>query len=341
MHDLDAPWRPGDLRQRSGRIERQGNMNKTAYVYRYVTENTFDAYLWQTLENKQKFISQVMTSKSPVRSCDDLDETSLSFAEVKALCAGDPKIKEKMDLDIEVAKLKLLKANYKSIKYQLENKILRYFPENITAYKGYIKGFEKDIETLAKNTPKEDEFLPMSINGNTYSKKEIAGDVLLDSLKNIKNSEEVELGSYRSFKMFVSFDSFENAHRITLKGAMSHSTTLSTSASGNLTRIDNALNSMPRKLDKAKDTLQNFINQKANAEIEVTKPFSQEQEFLEKAQRLVQLDIELSNPKTEAEKEVDVPNEKATRPSVLAQLKNSEPRVSSNVKSKKPSHELR
>lgn len=199
LHDLDCPWRPGDLTQRSGRIERQGNLNEQVGIYRYVTEATFDAYLWQTVENKQKFISQIMTSKSPVRSCEDVDEAALSYAEIKALCAGNPKIKEKMDLDIDVARLKLLKSNHQSSQYRLEDNLLKYFPENIEKNRGYIKGFEQDLQTLKAHIPKDGEFIPMLIKNDTLTDKDNAGAALLEACKEVKGSESVEIGSYRGF----------------------------------------------------------------------------------------------------------------------------------------------
>ncbi|HCR82572.1 MAG TPA: helicase, partial [Lachnospiraceae bacterium] len=237
LHDLDCPWRPGDLTQRAGRIERQGNMNEEVDIYRYVTESTFDAYLWQTVENKQKFISQIMTSKSPVRSCEDVDEAALSYAEIKALCAGNPKIKEKMDLDIDVAKLKLLKANHQGNQYRLEDNLLKYFPENIEKNKGYIKGFEQDSKTLSKNMPAEGEFLPMVIKGNTFIDKDKAGVALLETCKEVKGKNPMEIGSYRGFTMYLSYDGFYNEFHLNLKGAMSHIAKLGTDARGNLTRI--------------------------------------------------------------------------------------------------------
>ena len=208
LHDLDCPWRPGDLAQRKGRIERQGNQNETVHVYRYVTEGTFDAYLWQTVENKQKFISQIMTSKSPVRSCDDVDETALSFAEIKALCAGDPRIKERMDLDVDVARLKLMKADHQSKQYRLEDQLLKTFPEEIEKNKGFIAGLEADMATLAAHPHPEDGFAGMEVRGDTLTDKENAGAALLDACKEVKGADPVPVGSYRGFTMSVSFDAF-------------------------------------------------------------------------------------------------------------------------------------
>ena len=248
LHDLDCPWRPGDLAQRKGRIERQGNQNPLVHVYRYVTEGTFDAYLWQTVENKQKFISQIMTSKSPVRSCDDVDETALSFAEIKALCAGDPRIKERMDLDVEVARLKLMKADHQSKQYRLEDQLLKYFPQEIETNKGFIKGFEADLETLAAHPHPEDGFAGMEIRGDVLTDKENAGAALLDACKEVKGSEPVQIGSYRGFTMSVEFSAWKQEYTLLLKGQMTHRASLGTDPRGNLTRIDNALAQMPQRL---------------------------------------------------------------------------------------------
>ncbi|WP_368247804.1 SNF2-related protein, partial [Intestinimonas butyriciproducens] len=225
LHDLDCPWRPGDLAQRKGRIERQGNQNPLVHVYRYVTEGTFDAYLWQTVENKQKFISQIMTSKSPVRSCDDVDETALSFAEIKALCAGDPRIKERMDLDVEVAKLKLMKADHQSKQYRLEDQLLKYFPQEIETNKGYIQGFEADLETLAAHPHPADGFAGMEIRGDLLTDKENAGAALLDACKEVKTSDPVQIGSYRGYAMSVEFSAWKQEYTLLLKGQMTHRAT--------------------------------------------------------------------------------------------------------------------
>ena len=222
LHDLDCPWRPGDLAQRKGRIERQGNSNPLVHVYRYVTEGTFDAYLWQTVENKQKFISQIMTSKSPVRSCDDVDETALSFAEIKALCAGDPRIKERMDLDVEVSRLKLMKADHQSKQYRLEDQLLKYFPEEIEKHKGFIKGFESDLEVLAAHPHPEDGFAGMEIRGDLLTDKENAGAALLDACKEVKTSDPVQIGSYRGYAMSVEFSAWKQEYTLLLKGQMTH-----------------------------------------------------------------------------------------------------------------------
>ena len=320
LHDLDCPWRPGDLAQRKGRIERQGNQNPLVHVYRYVTEGTFDAYLWQTVENKQKFISQIMTSKSPVRSCDDVDETALSFAEIKALCAGDPRIKERMDLDVEVSRLKLMKADHQSKQYRLEDQLLKYFPEEIEKHKGFIKGFESDLEVLAAHPHPEDGFAGMEIRGDLLTDKENAGAALLDACKEVKTSDPVQIGSYRGYAMSVEFSAWKQEYTLLLKGQMTHRATLGTDPRGNLTRIDNALAQMPQRLEAAKAQLDNLYQQQAAAKEEVGKPFLYEEELRSKNARLVELDTLLNiDGKGPAHAEAVVA--KSTRPSVLDSLK--------------------
>jgi N12 class adenine-specific DNA methylase len=294
MHDLDCPWRPGDLEQRSGRIVRQGNSNLEVDIYRYVTDGTFDAYLWQTVENKQKFISQIMTSKSPVRSCEDVDETALSYAEIKALCAGNPLIKEKMDLDIDVARLKLLKADHNSKQYRLEDNLLKYFPENIERNKGFISGFKQDMETLENHPHPKDGFAGMVVRGDTLTDKDNAGAAILEACKEVKGREPVEIGSYRGFTMSLSFDSFEKEYKLSLKGAMTHTAVLGSDARGNLIRIDNALATMPERLKAAESQLENLYQQMEAAKLEIGKPFPQEAELQQKSARLAMLDAELN-----------------------------------------------
>ena len=322
LHDLDCPWRPGDLTQRAGRIERQGNLNEEVGIYRYVTEATFDAYLWQTVENKQKFISQIMTSKSPVRSCEDVDEAALSYAEIKALCAGNPKIKEKMDLDIDVSRLKLLKANHQSSQYRLEDNLLKYFPENIERNKGYIKGFEQDLQILKAHIPKDGEFMPMVIKRDALTDKDNAGAALLEACKEVKGSESVEIGSYRGFSMHLSFDSFNREFQLSLKGAMSHPAKLGMDSRGNLIRIDNVLAAMPERLKAVTDQLENLYNQQAAAKAELGKPFPQEQELKEKTVRLSALDAELNMDASGHAPTTDALCKK-DRPSILDSLKQS------------------
>jgi len=324
LHDLDCPWRPGDLAQRKGRIERQGNQNSLVHVYRYVTEGTFDAYLWQTVENKQKFISQIMTSKSPVRSCDDVDETALSFAEIKALCAGDPRIKERMDLDVEVSRLKLMKADHQSKQYRLEDQLLKYFPEEIEKHKGFIKGFESDLEVLAAHPHPEDGFAGMEIRGDLLTDKENAGAALLDACKEVKTSDPVQIGSYRGYAISVEFSAWKQEYTLLLKGQMTHRVTLGTDPRGNLTRIDNALAQMPQRLEAVKNQLENLYQQQAAAKEEVGKPFPFEDDLRVKSARLVELDTLLNiDGKGHAQPETVVA--KSARPSVLDSLKRPVP----------------
>ena len=333
LHDLDCPWRPGDLAQRKGRIERQGNQNPLVHVYRYVTEGTFDAYLWQTVENKQKFISQIMTSKSPVRSCDDVDETALSFAEIKALCAGDPRIKERMDLDVEVSRLKLMKADHQSKQYRLEDQLLKYFPEEIEKHKGFIQGFEADLETLAAHPHPEDGFAGMEIRGDTLTDKENAGAALLDACKEVKGSEPVQIGSYRGFTMSVEFSAWKQEYTLLLKGQMTHRASLGTDPRGNLTRIDNALSQMPQRLEAAKAQLDNLYQQQAAAKKEVGKPFPYEDDLRVKSARLVELDT-LLNLDGRGRSQPEPVIAKSARPSVLDSLKRPVPPRSPEKKPK-------
>ena len=333
LHDLDCPWRPGDLAQRKGRIERQGNQNPLVHVYRYVTEGTFDAYLWQTVENKQKFISQIMTSKSPVRSCDDVDETALSFAEIKALCAGDPRIKERMDLDVEVAKLKLMKADHQSKQYRLEDQLLKYFPQEIETNKGYIQGFEADLETLAAHPHPADSFAGMEIRGDVLTDKENAGAALLDACKEVKTSDPVQIGSYRGFTMSVEFQAWKQEYTLLLKGQMTHRATLGTDPRGNLTRIDNALAQMPQRLEAVKNQLENLYQQQAAAKEEVGKPFPFEDDLRVKSARLVELDT-LLNIDGKGHTQPETVVAKSARPSVLDSLKRPVPPRSPEKKPK-------
>ena len=320
LHDLDCPWRPRDLTQRKGRIERQGNQNKLVHVCRYVTEGTFDAYLWQTVENKQKFISQIMTSKSPVRSCEDVDATALSFAEIKALCAGDPRIKERMDLDIEVSKLKIMKADHNSKQFRLEDSLLKYFPEKIEEHKGFVRGLEADMQTLAAHPLPAEGFVGMEIRGDRLTDKENAGAALLDTCKEVKGKDPVQIGSYRGFTMSVAFDSMWKTYTLTLKGRMTHRVELGSDARGNLVRIENALDKMPERLRSVQEQLENLYNQQAAAKTEVGKPFPQEQELAAKTARLIELDMELNlDGKGQSQPEQAIA--KSTRPSVLDRLK--------------------
>ena len=320
MHDLDCPWRTRDLTQRKGRIERQGNQNEKVHVCRYVTEGTFDAYLWQTVENKQKFISQIMSSKSPVRSCDDVDETALSFAEIKALCAGDPRIKERMDLDVDVSRLKIMKADHQSKQFRLEDNLLKYFPEQIEQNKGFITGLETDMQTLSQHPHPADGFAGMEVRGDVLTDKENAGAALLDACKEVTGLEPVQIGNYRGFSMSVTFDAFEKAFSLTLKGKMTHRVDLGKDPRGNLVRIDNTLDKMPERLSAVKAKLENLYQQQAAAQAEVGKPFPQEAELREKTARLVELDSMLNmDVKDQTAPENVVA--KSPRPSVLEKLK--------------------
>lgn len=326
LHDLDAPWRPGDLEQRSGRIIRQGNMNPEVHIYRYVTEATFDAYLWQTLENKQKFISQIMTSKSPVRACDDIDEAALSYAEIKALCAGDERIKEKMDLDVDVARLKLMKANHQSQQYLLEDNLLRYFPEQIEQNKNFIESFNADMKTLAEHPHPADGFAGMTVRGDVLIDKENAGAALVDAFKDVKGLDPVSIGSYRGFQMSLTLEDFGRDYVLTLKGQMTHRVTLGKDPRGNLTRIDNALNSMAERLNTVQSKLDSLYSQMETAKQELGKPFPQEAELKAKSARLAELNIALNiDDKTPLEAMAEeAPSRgeaaKSTKPSVLQKL---------------------
>ena len=245
IHDVDCPWRPGDLQQRKGRIERQGNQNEKVHVFRYVTEGTFDAYLWQTVENKQKFISQIMSSKSPVRSCDDVDEVALSFAEIKALCAGDPRIKERMDLDVEVSKLKIMKADYKSKQYRLEDNLLRHFPEQIEKLKGYIQAIQEDMQMLDTHPHPQDGFAGMTVLADELTDKDNAGAALIEAAKKATGLDPVEIGTYRGFQMSVTLEDFGKKYVLTMQGKLRHQTALGSDPRGNLIRLDNALHRCP------------------------------------------------------------------------------------------------
>ena len=339
LHDLDCPWRPGDLEQRSGRIIRQGNRNKEVHIYRYVTESTFDAYLWQTVENKQKFISQIMTSKSPVRSCEDVDETALSYAEIKALCAGDERIKEKMDLDVDVARLKLMKASHQSQQYKLEDSLLKKFPEDIEKSKGFISGLEADMRTLAAHPHPEDGFAGMTVKNDNLTDKDNAGAALLEAFKDVWGMEPVPIGTYRGFQMSLTLEDFGKDYVLTLKGQMAHRVTLGKDARGNLTRIDNVLNAMPDRLQNVRNTLDALTAQMEAAKAELGKPFPQEEELRVKSARLAELNAELNiDERTPMEQLADESaiSAKAERPSVLARLKAplSQPRAEEKCRHK-------
>jgi len=325
VHHLDVGWRPSDMTQRNGRIIRQGNKNKQVYVYNYVTEGTFDAYLWQTLENKQKFISQIMTSKSPMRSCDDVDEQALSYAEVKALCAGDPRIREKMDLDVQVAKLKVLRSDYQNQKYRLEDKLLKTFPEEIQKQKTRIAALQQDSQIAAAHPQDKENFCGMTIKGMVYDDKKAAGERLLLARQEMPNADMMLLGTYRGFELNIRFDSFKNEHQAVLRAELSYPVSLGDDARGNITRLDNAIDNFADRIADAENALQNLEQQKQAAEVEVAKPFAQEEELAEKSARLAELNA-LLNIDRDRSSSQDAPEETkeeespAARPSVLAAL---------------------
>ena len=310
LHDVDCPWRPSDLEQRSGRIVRQGNENPQVDIYRYVTEQTFDAYLYQLVEGKQKFASQIMTSKSPVRSCEDVDAAALSYAEIKMLAADNPHIKEKMDLDIQVQKLRLLKSNYLSEKYELEDKIIKYYPTTIARTKETIAGLEKDI-SLAKEHPKplDDTFVGIEVKGVSYSEKAEGGQKIIDACKEMTSPDPVPLGKYRGFELELSFDTFEKAYQVKIKGSLSRSVSLGTDAIGNITRIDNAIEKIPERLEAKSRELSTLEQQFATAKAEVEKPFDKEEELTEKTNRLNVLNGLLNVDKRENELVDGAPDE--------------------------------
>ena len=316
-HDLDCPWRPGDLEQRAGRIVRQGNQNEEVTIYRYVTESTFDAYLWQTVENKQKFISQIMTSKSPVRSCEDVDETALSYAEIKALCAGDPRIKEKMDLDVDVARLRLMKADHQSKQFRLEDQVLKNFPRQMEQYRGYIAGFQQDLATVAAHPLPPEAFVGMEIKGKHYADKEAAGEAIIAACKDaVKTNSDAEIGHYRGLSVTVSYNPFDNQFEMTLRGAMSHRLVLGSDTKGNLIRMENALANIPARMGDAQTQLDTLHQQMAAAKEEMGKPFPQEEELQEKSARLTTLNALLN-----IDKSPSAPEQYGEKRSIHDQLK--------------------
>ena len=302
LHDVDCPWRPSDLEQRSGRIIRQGNSNPDVDIYRYVTEQTFDAYLYQLVEGKQKFASQIMTSKSPVRSAEDIDETALSYAEIKMLATGNPYIKEKMDLDIQVQKLKLLKSNFLSERYALEDKIIKYYPQRITALENRIEGLKQDVET-AKQHPKptDDRFVGMEVKGVFYSEKADAGKAIIEACKQMNSPDPILLGKYRGFETELLFNTAERNYEVRLKGATSRNVPLGDDAHGNIIRLDNGIERFAESLSLAENDLENTKNQLETAKKEVQKPFIQEEELKTKLARLDELNILLNMDKRENE----------------------------------------
>ncbi|MGN1050860.1 MAG: helicase-related protein, partial [Acutalibacteraceae bacterium] len=302
IHHTDCPWRPADLQQREGRIVRQGNENPEVEIYSYVTEQTFDAYLYQLVENKQKFIGQIMTSKSPVRSAEDVDEQALSYAEIKALATGNPYIKEKMDLDVAVSKLKLLKQNHLSQRYSLEDKIIKFYPQEIKRYEERIEGYKSDIERAKENTfPNADNFSKMVIEDVAYDEKKGAGSAILEACKAMTSPDPKSIGSYRGFTMELSFDSFSKEYVLTLVGSLRHSTPLGADVFGNITRLDNLIASFPERLSACEERLADTRIQLENAKTEVERPFPQEQELSDKTARLAELNALLNMDHTENE----------------------------------------
>ena len=322
VHHLDVGWKPSDMTQRNGRIIRQGNMNKEVKVFNYVTEGTFDSYLFQTLENKQRFISQIMTSKSPVRSCEDVDEQALSYAEIKALCAGNPLIKEKMDLDVQVAKLKVLKADHQSQKFRLQDKLLTKFPADIRETNAYIAGVKADAQLADAHPQGKEEFCGMTIKGVTYDEKKTAGERLVLACSELPNAEEKVIGSYRGFELSLRFDTYRSEYQAILKGQRRYPVALGTDPLGNIIRLDNSLNNFPERINSAENELATLHQQQAAAQIEVEKPFPQEEELAEKSARLAELNAQLDvdekshDPEQEEQPDEDTPR----RPSVLAAL---------------------
>ena len=322
VHHLDVGWKPSDMTQRNGRIIRQGNMNKEVKVFNYVTEGTFDSYLFQTLENKQRFISQIMTSKSPVRSCEDVDEQALSYAEIKALCAGNPLIKEKMDLDVQVAKLKVLKADHQSQKFRLQDKLLTKFPADIREANAHIAGLKADAQLAAAHPQGKEEFCGMTIKGVTYDEKKTAGERLVLACSELPNAEEKVIGSYRGFELSLRFDAFRTEYQALLKGQRKYTVPLGNDPLGNIIRLDNSLNNFPERITAAENELDTLHQQQAAAQIEVEKPFPQEEELAEKSARLAELNAQLDvdekshEPEQDEEEQEDAPR----RPSVLAAL---------------------
>ena len=321
VHHLDVGWKPSDMTQRNGRIIRQGNRNKEVKVFNYVTEGTFDAYLWQTLENKQRFISQIMTSKSPVRSCDDVDEQALSYAEVKALCAGNPLIKEKMDLDVQVAKLKVLKADHQSQKYRLEDKLLTQFPADIQQQRAHISALKTDAETAAAHPQDRENFCGMTIKGMMFDDKKTAGERLILAAKELPDTEPVVLGEYRGFELSVRYEPVRNEQQAVLKGKAIYPVALGADPHGNITRLDNLLAGFDERIANAENRLENLLQQQTAAQAEVEKPFPQEEELAQKSARLAELNAQLDVDEKHHEPEMEErPDEESARPSVLTAL---------------------
>ena len=329
VHHLDVGWKPSDMTQRNGRIIRQGNMNKEVKVFNYVTEGTFDSYLFQTLENKQRFISQIMTSKSPVRSCDDVDEQALSYAEIKALCAGNPLIKEKMDLDVQVAKLKVLKADHQSQKFRLEDKLLTKFPADIQETNAYLAGVKLDAELAAAHPQEKEGFCGITIKDVTYDEKKTAGERLLLACSELPNSEEKVIGSYRGFELSLRFGTYHSEYQALLKGQRKYPVALGKDPLGCIIRLDNSLNNFPERITSAENELATLKQQQAAAQIEVEKPFPQEEELAEKSARLAELNAQLDMDEKgcEPEQDEEEQEDESRRPSVLAALEEKADKV--------------
>lgn len=327
LHDLDCPWRPGDLEQRAGRIVRQGNQNQDVYIYRYVTEKSFDSYLWQTVETKQRFISQIMTSRSPVRSCEDVDETALSYAEIKALCAGDERIKEKMSLDVDVARLRLMKANHESNRFRMEDRVLRELPAEIEQERVTVAGFEQDMATLAAHPLPDKDFVGMEANGRIILDKEAAGKVILAACTQASVKNTVIVGNYRGFNVQVLFDAFKNHFDLRLQGALSHTAEAGNDPRGNIQRMDNALAGLGERMQAAQERVDNLRQQMEAAKEEAARPFPQEEELQRKSARLSELNAALNIDEHDS---ADVPLEEqderpdqeqtAARPSIRERL---------------------
>ena len=339
IHDLDCPWRPGDLAQRKGRIERQGNQNEKVHVFRYVTEGTFDAYLWQTVENKQKFISQIMSSKNPVRSCEDVDEVALSFAEIKALCAGDPRIKERMDLDVDVARLKIMKADYKTKQFRLEDSLIRSFPAEIAKMKEQMESLKADMQTLSAHPHPDGGFAGMTVLTDNLLERENAGAALMEAAKQATGLDPVEIGTYRGFAMSVTLENFGKKFVLTMQGKLRYQAELGSDPKGNLIRLDNALAQMPQRMQSLQTHLEETYHQQEAAKAELEKPWPYEQELRDKTARLIFLDAELNlDARDQSEPEQVIP--KSSRPSVLSRLK-TPPSQESSRKQRKHHEEVR
>ena len=321
VHHLDVGWKPSDMTQRNGRIIRQGNMNKEVKVFNYVTEGTFDSYLFQTLENKQRFISQIMTSKSPVRSCEDVDEQALSYAEIKALCAGNPLIKEKMDLDVQVAKLKVLKADHQSQKFRLQDKLLTKFPADIQETNAYIAGVKADAQLAAAHPQVQEGFCGMTIKGMMFDDKKTAGERLILAAKELPDTEPVVLGEYCGFELSARYEPVRNEQQAVLKGKAIYPVALGADPHGNITRLDNLLAGFDERIANAENRLENLLQQQTAAQAEVEKPFPQEEELAQKSARLAELNAQLDVDEKHHEPEMEeTPDEESARPSVLAAL---------------------